>query len=105
MYHPGDERPHMPGLKQFSYRIPGVQNHVTTKTLGTSGKLTFFKYAKGHLLKIYQFYNAKNTPRDTHKTRKAFSPNWRLSTFEERKIENFFFEISQNFFDGLRLVA
>ena len=44
------------------------------------------KYAKSYgepkvkgqrLLKLHQFYSAKNTRRDTHQTRNPFFPNWK----------------------------
>ena len=40
-----------------------------------SNKVKCFKYAKGHYCEnFYQTYSAKNTQRDTHKTRNPLFP-------------------------------
>ena len=43
------------------------------------------KVQKSKVSKFHQFYSVKNTPRDTHKTRKPPFPQ--LETFKKRKIE------------------
>ena len=41
------------------------------------------------LLKFHQFYSAKNTRRDTHKSRKPFFPNWKQQKIHHSQRKTF----------------
>ena len=41
------------------------------------------------LLKLYQFYSAKNTRRDTHKTRKPLFPQLKTAKYPSCSTDNF----------------